>query len=679
MKHGCFFVDLFTAYSLASIFKDEGEIKTALTRRGVLSSTSAVDAPWPRGEVTCLLQRRCQSGRTPRRSLGSSPEVFPQECVWRTMSAGNGFDIMNTGTAPPMLAIGCGLHCFLAAGFEGDFTICGLDHSAVIVQELTNRALARRIHIKNETHKGSDRDLTNQSFIPQRCETNTFVKFWREGGNTRVVFSRNGGRRGSATILHALSHLGGRILSSVKFGFSLRKYHSHPYGVHESSMETPQARELLRGHEELREEPRVEIDIRAEGCVVPPPDAPEEIELKQHGEDVNDTPRKSAPLRLERGEGGRQPPADSKRQSELRLALSRGEWKAQRTLKGLTGPPKSTQGLLRTSPTCPVAKRAGWCISCYEWYETMYLWYCYCWAGPFCVPAGCAATRVRQHQSGSQLSWTTSPQMWTTSPQKVKHQQVILTSLRLRMRILEAKRQDVAQWIRNKVSEMVTFQGASRERNMRCRGNQNWPKAPEDDSNRPSSDQMFANDDVRPEMVDRRVDSTEKARRVALGYEDPDLGTNENSATTIRHDSQSRQMIHCCLRGYRLRNRAAPTTLLAGRACRQTRKVDMLQPEEIVKYLVKRYGDKARGPQDRALQLCDARPLTSLERLALEDPLIHCDIGQIAAREIELCPGACVWRGRACTFRCDLYWGHRMDSDVLTYVCVIIASKKMPG
>ena len=242
-----------------------------------------------------------------------------------------------------------------------------------------------------------------------------------------------------------------------------------------------------------------------------------------------------------------------------------------------------------------------------------------------------------------------------------------------------AKRQDVAQWIRNKVSEMVTFQGASRERNMRCRGDQNWPKAPEDDSNRPSSDQLFANDDVRPEMVDRRVDSTEKARRVALGYEDPDLGTNENSATTIRHDSQSRQMIHCCLRGYRLRNRAAPTTLLAGRACRQTRKVDMLQPEEIVKYLVKRYGDKARGPQDRALQLCDARPLTSLERLALEDPLIHCDIGQIAAREIELCPGACVWRGRACTFRCDLYWGHRMDSDVLTYVCVIIASKKMPG
>ncbi len=72
--------------------------------------------------------------------------------------------------------------------------------------------------------------------------------------------------------------------------------------MRELSLEAQKARELLRGFAELRDGPRVDIDIRAEGRVAPPPGASadsegEEVEPMQHDEDVDDTPIAPAPTR----------------------------------------------------------------------------------------------------------------------------------------------------------------------------------------------------------------------------------------------------------------------------------------------------------------------------------------------------------------------------------------------
>ncbi len=97
-------------------------------------------------------------------------------------------------------------------------------------------------------------------------------------------------------------------------------------------------------------------------------------------------------------------------------------------------------------------------------------------------------------------------------------------------------------------------------------------------------------------MADLGDGTMAKARWVVLGYEDPDLGTYATYAPTIRHDSKSWLMILCCHRGYRLRSLDARTAFLAGRASRRARSVYVLPPDDVVEYLVRIYGEKARGP-----------------------------------------------------------------------------------
>ena len=161
---------------------------------------------------------------------------------------------------------------------------------------------------------------------------------------------------------------------------------------------------------------------------------------------------------------------------------------------------------------------------------------------------------------------------------------------------MAAKQKEVAQRIRNKVIALAAYKGVARERIMRCRWILTWKKVPEDVTKRTSTDQLIANEDIRPEMADLGDGTMAKARWVVLGYEDPDLGTYATYAPTIRHDSNSWLMILCCHRGCRLRSLDARTAFLAGRASRRARSVDVLPPDGVVEYLVRIYGEKARGP-----------------------------------------------------------------------------------
>ena len=91
------------------------------------------------------------------------------------------------------------------------------------------------------------------------------------------------------------------------------------------------------------------------------------------------------------------------------------EWLRSQGLTRLPGqdPPASLQGRLRitawglqrpawpilqcTERVRPVAQRPGRCIRCGDHYPARMLWFCWCWKGPLCVPAGCASAHVRRH------------------------------------------------------------------------------------------------------------------------------------------------------------------------------------------------------------------------------------------------------------------------------------------
>ena len=120
-------------------------------RRVDLSFASAEGARGQLGRARSWILRRRQVGRVQWHSRGLSAEVFSEASVWRRMAARHGCVDLTSEAAIPMLATGCRLRCFLDEGFEGDFSIRGLDRSAAFVRDLMQCVLSRGTPVRPAT------------------------------------------------------------------------------------------------------------------------------------------------------------------------------------------------------------------------------------------------------------------------------------------------------------------------------------------------------------------------------------------------------------------------------------------------------------------------------------------------------------------------------------------------
>ena len=250
------------------------------------------------------------------------------------MSAGNELDTSDTGMAPVVLATGARPRRFMGEGFEGDFNLAGADESSDVIRDLKVRSQAREAHIRSETAQRIERAMKNRSHAMQSWEPNTLVKFWREGRDTRVGYSRSGHWRGPAIITVAHSHHGGRGPSSVTVLYNSRQYLCHPNGVREIVVDAARARELLRESRERRDVDQPDIDLRDEqAATAPPPDEPED----SGDSDYEDPVDRATPDEPESPPRQRKTP--KRPRATAAVAYSECEVKAQKELKAIVEHP----------------------------------------------------------------------------------------------------------------------------------------------------------------------------------------------------------------------------------------------------------------------------------------------------------------------------------------------------